>query len=82
MGQYGYPLMPFVTFAVPVMEIANGTNRFEHYRELATAEFHDVVRANVDTLYSMSVLDLTHHDLIVDVPVVKDRYWVFPFYDA
>jgi hypothetical protein len=66
--------MPFVTFAIPTIEAAKGTNRFEHFRELATAEFHDVVRANVDTLYSMSILDLTHHDLIVDVPVVKDRY--------
>lgn len=74
--------MPFVTFAVPGIEAAKGTNRFEHYRVLTTSDYHDVVRPNVDTLYSMSILDLTHHDLIVNVPVVKDRYWVFPFYDA
>ncbi|KAJ5082480.1 DUF1254-domain-containing protein [Penicillium argentinense] len=71
-----------LTFAVPTIETANGTNRFMHKRQLATSDFQDVVRPNVDTLYSMSILDLTHHDLLVDVPVVNDRYWVFPFYDA
>lgn len=36
----------------------------------------------MDTLYSTAVIDLSHHDVVVDIPVVKDRYWVFPFYDA
>ncbi|KAJ5833814.1 DUF1254-domain-containing protein [Penicillium riverlandense] len=79
---YGYPLLPLVHFAVPILEEVKGTNRFKHMRELATSAFHDVVRPNVDTLYSTAVIDLSHHDVLVDVPVVEDRYWVFPFYDA
>lgn len=51
-------------------------------RELATSAYHDVVRPNVDTLYSAAVIDLSHHDVLVDVPVIKDRFWVFPFYDV
>ncbi|KAJ5249440.1 DUF1254-domain-containing protein [Penicillium chrysogenum] len=79
---YGYPLMPFAKFAIPAIEKANGTNRFMHKRQLSTSAFKDVVRPNVDTLYSMVIIDLTHHDLLVDIPVINDRYWVFPFYDA
>lgn len=51
-------------------------------RQLATSASQAVVRPNVDTLYSTAVIDLSHHDVVVDIPVVKDRYWVFPFYDA
>lgn len=74
--------MPFVKFAIPVIKTANGTNNFMHKRQLSTPAFQDVVRPNVDTLYSISILDLTQNDLLVDIPVVDDRYWVFPFYDA
>jgi hypothetical protein len=51
-------------------------------RQLATSAYKAVVRPNVDTLYSIAVIDLSHHDVVVEIPVVKDRYWVFPFYDA
>jgi hypothetical protein len=64
------------------MEELGGTNRFKYMRELATPAFHDVVRPNVDTLYSSAVVDLSHHDVAVDIPVIKDRFWVVPFYDA
>lgn len=80
--QYGYPLMPFAHFAIPVLEEVKATNHFLHMTELATSSFKSVVRPNVDTLYSSAVLDLSLHDVVVDVPIVKGRYWVFPFYDA
>lgn len=51
-------------------------------RQLATSASHAVVRPNVDTLYSTAVIDLSHNDVVVDIPIIKDRYWVFPFYDA
>ena len=41
-----------------------------------------VVRPNVDTLYLSAILDLSQRDLIVDIPLIKDRYWLFPFYDV
>jgi hypothetical protein len=49
-------------------------------RQLSTAEFQDVVRPNVDPLYSLAILDLSERDLVIDVPEIPDHYWVFPFY--
>lgn len=57
-------------------------NTLLHMRRLATADFADVVRVNVDTIYSGLIVDLSHHDLILKVPSIPDRYWVFPFYDV
>lgn len=51
-------------------------------RQLSTADFQDVVRPNVDTLYSLAILDLSAGDLVIEVPNITDRYWVFPFYDV
>ncbi|RAQ46489.1 hypothetical protein AFGD_000130 [Aspergillus flavus] len=79
---YGYPLVSYATFALRTLARLNSTNSFYHLRELTTPETTAVVRPNVDTLYSASVIDLSHHDVIVDVPVVDERFWVFPFYDV
>ncbi|OGM40828.1 hypothetical protein ABOM_010559 [Aspergillus bombycis] len=79
---YGYPLVSYATFALRTLTRLNSTNSFYHLRELTTPETTAVVRPNVDTLYSAAILDLSHHDLILDVPVVDERFWVFPFYDV
>jgi hypothetical protein len=57
-------------------------NTLQHMRQLASAGFHDVVRPNSDTIYSKLVVDLSHHDLVFNVPGVHDRYWAFSFYDV
>lgn len=51
-------------------------------RHLATSASQAAVRPNVDTLYSTAVIDLSHHNVVLNISLVKDRYWVFPFYDA
>ncbi|GIJ99586.1 hypothetical protein Aspvir_001720 [Aspergillus viridinutans] len=79
---YGYALLSFARAAVAVLTEVSCSNRFQHMRQLATSASQAVVRSNVDTLYSTAVIDLSHRDVVVDIPVVKDRYWVFPFYDA
>ncbi|KAE8306252.1 DUF1254-domain-containing protein [Aspergillus transmontanensis] len=79
---YGYPLPSFARAAVAALSEVNCTNCFQHNTQLATSASQHVVRPNVDTLYSTAVIDLSHHDIVVDIPLVKDRYWVFPFYDA
>jgi hypothetical protein len=41
-----------------------------------------LVRPNVDTLYSMAAIDLSHSDVVLTIPPVDDsRFYVFPFYD-
>ncbi|KAL3485513.1 hypothetical protein BJX62DRAFT_242869 [Aspergillus germanicus] len=78
---YGYPLLSYAKFALPILQ-SRGTNELSHMRQLSTADFQDVVRPNVDTLYSLAILDLSQRDLIIEVPEIPDRYWVFPFYDV
>ncbi|KAL4891102.1 hypothetical protein BDV59DRAFT_209259 [Aspergillus ambiguus] len=81
LGGYGYPILPYAEFALPVIS-TSGSNKLQHMRRLSTADFQDVVRPNVDTLYSLAILDLSQTDLVIDVPNITDRYWVFPFYDV
>jgi hypothetical protein len=38
-----------------------------------------VVRPNADTIYSAVMFDLSHDDLIIEVPQMPlHRYWVYP----
>ena len=32
-------------------------------------------------MYSTLIIDLSHHDLKLEVPCISDRYWAFSFYD-
>lgn len=59
-----------------------GTNRLKHSRQLSTAADTSVVRPNVDKLYSQAIIDLSANDVVLEIPSISDRYWVFPFYDA
>ncbi|KAH7033690.1 uncharacterized protein B0I36DRAFT_321889 [Microdochium trichocladiopsis] len=76
---YGAPLYAAGTFvrAVPLAV----TNFIYHQRNLATAAGVGVVRPNADTVYSGIFVDVSAADLEVTLPEIKDRYWVFPFYD-
>jgi hypothetical protein len=62
-------------FAAPV-------NQFVHVREFPDASFKDVVRANVDTLYSSAFLDLSKEPIVLSAPDTKGRYYLMPMLDA
>jgi hypothetical protein len=62
-------------FAAPV-------NQFVNVREFPDASFRDVVRANVDTLYSSAWLDLSKEPIVLSVPDTKGRYYLMPMMDA
>ncbi len=62
-------------FAAPV-------NQFVHVREFPTAAFKDVVRANVDTLYSSAFLDLSKEPIVLSVSDTHGRYYLMPMLDA
>ncbi|KAJ5720199.1 DUF1254-domain-containing protein [Penicillium malachiteum] len=79
---YGFPLYPFRNSTIEIMIEANGTNKFYHATQLADPTFNQVVSPNVDTLYSAAVIDLSHHDIILELPEVNDRYYVFALYDV
>jgi hypothetical protein len=62
--------------------IAAPKNQFGHMRNLPTATFRQVVRANVDTLYSSAFLDLAEEPLVLSVPDTHGRYYLLPMFDA
>lgn len=62
-------------FAAPV-------NQFANVRAFPDASFKDVVRANVDTLYSSAFLDLSAEPVVLSVPDTRGRYYLMPMLDA
>jgi hypothetical protein len=62
-------------FAAPV-------NQFAHARAFPDSSFKDVVRANVDTLYSTAWLDLSREPIVLTVPDTRGRYYLMPMLDA
>ena len=60
---------------------AGPANEFSHARTFPPADFHDVVRPNFDTLYSVAWLDLTKEPIILTAPDTKGRYYLLPLLD-
>ena len=57
-------------------------NQFSHVPQFPPASFKQVVRANVDTLYSSAFLDLSAEPLVLTVPDSHGRYYLLPIFDA
>jgi hypothetical protein len=86
---YGYPLVIVdVTKQVQTnVEEPNHTgsapiNQFSNFLKYPTAANKDVVRFNVDTLYSFAWLDLSKEPIVLSVPDTDDRYYLMPMLDA
>lgn len=85
---YGLPLvlmditMRKTTNVSPEHRSARPVNQFTHLRTFPTAAFKDVVRANVDTLYSSAFLDLAKEPIVLSVPDTYGRYYLLPMLDA
>jgi hypothetical protein len=62
-------------FAAPI-------NQFVNARAFPDASFKDVVRANVDTLYSSAFLDLSAEPIVLSAPDTHGRYYLMPMLDA
>jgi hypothetical protein len=80
---YAYPLVlqdatmrHLTNFSEPTGIVGQGPfNRFSHAKAFPPADFRAVVRANVDTLYSIAWLDLGAEPVVLSVPAV-DRYFL------
>jgi hypothetical protein len=78
---YGYPLLAWQSAYVPIID-AVGTNSWLHARELSVASDRDVVKPNVDTLYSRLIYDLSQSNIEVTIPdVPAEEFKLFSFYD-
>ena len=78
--QYTYPLATFASWAGGVLRNVS-VNQILHQRTLASPSDPGVIKPNIDTLYSRVVIDLSTHDLVLTVPNITDRYYVYPIYD-
>lgn len=86
---WGYPLVikkRFTDFStspnVPTGSTRGPVNTLIHARDLVNASFTDVVRPNIDTLYSLAYLDLKKESIVLQVPPISNRYYVLQFTDA
>jgi hypothetical protein len=86
---YGLPLVMMDTTRRVMTNVAtlqtNGRapiNQFGNVLKYPTAADKDVVRQNVDTLYSLGWLDLTKEPIILSVPDTNGRYYMMPIIDA
>jgi hypothetical protein len=85
---YGYPLVIMdaskkVMTNAPSANSKNApVNQIEHKGEFPDDKFHDVVKPNADTYYSMSWLDLGKEPLVLTLPNTNGRYYLMPILDA
>jgi hypothetical protein len=85
---YGLPLvimdltMQVATNVASPRGMAAPVNQFAHVPRFPAADFKQVVRANVDTLYSSAFLDLSQGPLVLSVPATHGRYYLLPMFDA
>jgi hypothetical protein len=86
---WGFPLVSVIRTAdfttspnIPTGPGRGPENTFNHFRVFPNANFTDIVRPNVDTLYSIAYLDLENGPLILQIPPIADRYYSLQFVDA
>lgn len=79
---YGYPLVIMdITRAQSAIDIGP-ENELRRVRKFPDANFKDVVRPNVDTLYTTAFLSMKKGPWVFEMPVQTDRYELMPFMDA
>jgi len=84
---YAFPMLmgyrfAFASFLMPGIPSHRGpVNTLTGKAATLDHTFKDVVTPNADTPYSMALLDLRAEPLVLQVPPVKDRYYVFQFVD-
>ncbi len=86
---YGLPLMVAeitkrvsTNVAAPQPNAHAPVNQLGNMAKYPTAADKDIVRMNVDTLYSFAFLDVTQEPMIMSVPDTKGRYYLMPLIDA
>jgi hypothetical protein len=78
---YAYPLLAFKQAYLTETPLL-GINHLGHARKLSTSASDYVVKPNVDTIYSTAFYDLSHGDLIVNVPAIPEKqYALISFHD-
>ena len=79
---YGYPLVIMNDTQEVMLSGAASQNQLMHNASFPDHNSRDVVRPNVDTLYTVAWLNLAAEPQVLSVPEMGERYYVSPFMDA
>ncbi len=79
---FGYPLV-LMDVTRAAAESITPVNTFQHADALPTPQRREVVRPNLDTLYSAAWLDVSAEPIVLQVPAVDPgRFWLMQLLDA
>jgi len=79
---YGYPLLIMNETKKTMLLNGLAENQLNHISQFPDHTFRNVVRPNVDTLYTIAWLNLKDEPQVLSVPDTDGRYYVSPFMDA
>ena len=79
---FGYPLVMMETTRVHSGRYIGPENELRRVRQFPDASFKDVVRPNVDTLYTTAFFSMKEGPWVFDMPANTQRYELMPFMDA
>lgn len=79
---YGYPLMIMQETQKVMLAGAATENQLTHNANFPDHHFRNVVRPNVDTLYTIAWLNLSEQPQLLSVPDMGERYYISPLMDA
>lgn len=78
---FGYPLVMMDITKTTFINNNFQPNQLINVPRFPDASFQDVVRPNVDTLYSLAWLELTREPLVLEIPATE-RYYVLQLLDG
>jgi hypothetical protein len=79
---FGYPLVIMDVTRSNATQMLGPENQLHRVRHFPDANFREVVRPNVDTLYTSAFIDMSQGPWVFEMPANNQRYEVMPFMDA
>ncbi len=79
---YGFPLVIMDVTRAQAVQVNGPENQLRRVRQFPDARFRDVVRPNVDTLYTTAFIRMAQGPWVFEMAPNDVRYEVMPFLDA
>ncbi len=79
---YGYPLVIMDLTRAASAQSIGPPNQLKRVRAFPDAHFKEVVRPNVDTLYTSAFIDMAQGPFVFEMPPQSLRYELMPFMDG
>ena len=79
---FGYPLVMMDLTRANSAQTLGPPNQLHRVRRFPDASFREVVRPNVDTLYTSAFIDMGQGPWVFEMPANDQRFEVMPFMDA